>query len=159
MKKTKYIEPEKLKMYCTDEEFLFLLKTKREQIQAGLEFDFYDCTDWGNKYVTCSWGVSQDDAQKHRLANYIGDKHRCPLRQKAGRDGCFSSCRVFKRKKDQAQITREECLELFDKRIFEVSQKIAESIVQRVEKLEGEDTATALLNSGYIGYVSPNIKE
>jgi hypothetical protein len=127
---------EKLKMYCTDEEFLFLLKTKREQIQAGLEFDFYDCTDWGNKSVTCSWGISQNDAQEHKLANYTGDNHHCPLRQKIEASGCFWSCRVYKRKKDQAQITREECLELFDKRIAEVSQKIAESIVQKGKELE-----------------------
>lgn len=115
----------RLKLHCTIEEYLALLKAKRELISQGLPYDFFDDNTPGNKSLTCSWGLSQRDTQEAKVSIYSA--FPCPLRRDDNKpSGCFYSCKVYKRKANEPKLTREYVLELYDKRIKEIENKIAQ---------------------------------
>jgi len=63
------------------------LRMIRADIAAGVPLVYDDCTETGNKFTTCSWG----------LCRFQSPHGLCPMDKRPGSHklGCFHHCRVF----------------------------------------------------------------
>lgn len=119
-------------MDLTDEQYLGVLKRIRKAIAAGEALVAEDCTDIGNKYTVCTWGLCSDKLEYYPTPDlhthpdmlpstyskkWVPPDRKCPMRKKGiGPWGCFYDCRVFRGKKPN----REEAIKLYDDAIEEV---------------------------------------
>jgi hypothetical protein len=120
--------------------YIAAMKRLRALIEGGRQLTKEDSNTPGDKHTTCSWGLCADDAEtwpdaedhlwpdqfrEHgRVApKYLGNTQRCPMDRRAGQQtsalaavqGCFHTCRVFKRQIRNGD--RETVLRLYDEQI------------------------------------------
>ena len=140
-------------LHMSDSRYLLALKRIRKSIEDGCPMMHCNSDVIGDKHSECSWGLCSDDpshwpdAEDHlwpdqfkkngRIAPlYLKTHQACPMdrRMQAGKldiNGCFWSCRVFKRRKD-AEVTKEQALALFDEAIARAGNFVPDSGDQTV---------------------------
>lgn len=138
MKKTTVDET----LYMPKERYVAAMMRIRSRILLGLAMTAEDDTTIGSKSTACSWGLCSDDqaswpdaedhlwpdqfAKHKRVApKYLQEGQLCPLDRRepaeASLQGCFFTCRVFKPKKGDAPLTRENVIKFYHHRIDSVS--------------------------------------
>jgi len=135
MKKKNNIHEDK-SIHLTDEQYTFILKKARKNLDKIKKIKMEDSTEIGNKYTISNVGLCNDrlttrdtallpaEFPRTRWMLYRGMSHKCPLdgRQKpcdvqGWGGGCFYDCLLFNKKVK----TISEIKELYDKRIREIS--------------------------------------
>jgi hypothetical protein len=133
----------KKSIYMTDERYLAALQRRRQQIAEGRELEAWDDDSPGAKTTECTWGLCSESLpddwekpidmmwprDKYRSTPKYREKHQmCPLdrrtQEEVTMNGCFYTCRIFKRERGQQPTTQAFVLSLYDKRIEEAEQRI-----------------------------------
>lgn len=117
--------------------YVAALRRQRDRIASGIPFVAVDSDQIGNKYTHASWGLCSEDREAWpdredhlwpeqfdagRVAPlYRNQNQRCPMQKKAGPNGCFYSCRIFKHREITAN-KRAEAIALYDAEIARKAQ-------------------------------------
>jgi hypothetical protein len=121
-------------IHLTDAQYDAALLRFQQAIKDGIVLSYFDDTTPGCKDTQCTWGLCDDSAlmwpkdtqlwPNGRTARKYLEAHQlCPFDKRAIKDatvnGCFYTCRVFQATKREPVPTREQAIELYDKRIAE----------------------------------------
>ena len=115
-------------IFLTDQQYLTTLKLGRNLLNTIKKADGFDCNIIGCKNTETNIGLCNPELvtketslwPERKVMKYRKNHHKCPLDwrtlDKLGTNGCFYTCRFFKKK----EFNIENIKRLYDERILEV---------------------------------------